>query len=384
MRKGFTLIELLAVIVILAIITIIAVPIVLNIIDDSKKNATLRSANFYLDAVEHAIASSSIKNQPIVNGTYNIMKNGNICIGTIIDNKCDKEIKVDITGEVPKEGKITIKDGKVNKINLILDNKIIVRGNDGTLSYSICKLIEDNNEIGITPGDKYQCKVKDNMETGYEDGYYFYVLSLSDDGKINLILDRNIYYDEQNDVGILGTATNNGKIEWNVSNKNGDGPVTAMDYLYNATKDWENVPNIEIDYTDKKPEVKNGYQKMITKDNITKIIKKDGTEAIVLGDKTGYKNLKVRMPIYEEVTVEGKCSLENDSCPIWLFNYLNKNESVTRDGFTNIRGIWGYWLLSSKPTDSVAGWNIYYSGKVSAVYANYTGFGVRPVITLEM
>ena len=37
--KGFTLIELLAVIVILAIIALIAVPIVLHIIEDSKKSS---------------------------------------------------------------------------------------------------------------------------------------------------------------------------------------------------------------------------------------------------------------------------------------------------------------------------------------------------------
>ena len=46
-KKGFTLIELLAVIVILAIIALIAVPIVLGIIEDSRKSATLRSAEHY-------------------------------------------------------------------------------------------------------------------------------------------------------------------------------------------------------------------------------------------------------------------------------------------------------------------------------------------------
>ena len=61
MRNGFTLIELLAVIVILAIIALIATPIVLNIINDTKESAQLRSAEFYLDAVETAVAKQMME-----------------------------------------------------------------------------------------------------------------------------------------------------------------------------------------------------------------------------------------------------------------------------------------------------------------------------------
>ena len=83
MKKGFTLIELLAVIVILAIIALIATPIVINIIDESKKSASLRSADFYLDAVENSIATATLSNKKIENGVYSIMKDGNICLETL-------------------------------------------------------------------------------------------------------------------------------------------------------------------------------------------------------------------------------------------------------------------------------------------------------------
>ena len=43
-NKGFTLIELLAIIVILAIIAVITVPIILNIIENSRKGAAYDSA----------------------------------------------------------------------------------------------------------------------------------------------------------------------------------------------------------------------------------------------------------------------------------------------------------------------------------------------------
>ena len=54
-KKAFTLIELLAVIVILAIIALIAVPIVIHIINDSKKSSEKESIKLYMDTVEKAI-----------------------------------------------------------------------------------------------------------------------------------------------------------------------------------------------------------------------------------------------------------------------------------------------------------------------------------------
>jgi len=56
-KKGFTLIELLAVIVILAIIVLIAIPIILNIIDGSRKSANKRSIELYGKVIEDAVAN---------------------------------------------------------------------------------------------------------------------------------------------------------------------------------------------------------------------------------------------------------------------------------------------------------------------------------------
>ena len=62
MKKGFTLIELLAVIVILAIIALIAVPIILNIIGESKNNSSKISIEMYGRSIKNAIADYSILN----------------------------------------------------------------------------------------------------------------------------------------------------------------------------------------------------------------------------------------------------------------------------------------------------------------------------------
>ena len=51
MKKGFTLIELLAVIIILAIIALIATPLILNVVEDSKKATAEVEAKHIVDAV---------------------------------------------------------------------------------------------------------------------------------------------------------------------------------------------------------------------------------------------------------------------------------------------------------------------------------------------
>ena len=57
MKKGFTLIELLAVIVILAIIALITVPIVLKMLNNSRRDSALRSAENYIDGVKKALVN---------------------------------------------------------------------------------------------------------------------------------------------------------------------------------------------------------------------------------------------------------------------------------------------------------------------------------------
>lgn len=53
-KKGFTLVELLAVIVILAIIALIATSIVINVVNESREKANLRSIESYAKAYETA------------------------------------------------------------------------------------------------------------------------------------------------------------------------------------------------------------------------------------------------------------------------------------------------------------------------------------------
>ena len=105
-RRGFTLIELLAVIVILAIIALIATPIVLKLIETSRKGAFARSAEGVLKASKLYYTSSLVENVDIEEITF---KCNNIeCISS------EKLIKLDIDGNMGT-GDVTItSDGKVS------------------------------------------------------------------------------------------------------------------------------------------------------------------------------------------------------------------------------------------------------------------------------
>ena len=73
--KGFTLIELLAVIVILAIIALIAVPLILNMIEESRVKSAVISGRNYVKAVDYKIAQDTLNDKITPLGEYVIGEN---------------------------------------------------------------------------------------------------------------------------------------------------------------------------------------------------------------------------------------------------------------------------------------------------------------------
>ena len=142
-KKGFTLIELLAVIVILAIIALIATPIVLNIINESKESAQLRSAEMYLKGVETSVASAIIHEKNVKDGIHPITPIGDICLGILQGTgktaTCNgKVLEVQMNGEKPESGSITISSGKVTNLTFTYKNeKTIVKNSEDKLVYEV-------------------------------------------------------------------------------------------------------------------------------------------------------------------------------------------------------------------------------------------------------
>jgi len=384
MKKGFTLIELLAVIVILAIIAVIAVPIVLNIINDSKSSSTLRSADFYLEGAETSIATSILNNIQVPDGTYSIMQNGNICIGIInTDNTCNgKILEVEIDGEAPTEGTITITNGNITGLSITLNQKEIYKNSKGELVYAkfldeVCNPSKEQ-KYATNPYDegyKYECKVDPN-----EKPYTFYVLntrnaageiitSESTDKKavlINLIMAQNINSDGSPTTKAIKKVDKDANggiynlVAW-ASKENYDADiyyekmetVTAMNFLQEATKNWANA-NIIINSLD--------------------------------SNDSNPKNMKVyntyaRMPYYNEVK-----DVSTDK--MWLIDYLENiyDEKEKIEGRENgINGIAGYWTLSYGAVYSDYAYRVNYKAALGT-YRVYTdsSFGVRPVINLKL
>lgn len=172
-----------------------------------------------------------------------------------------------------------------------------------------------------------------------------------------------------------------------------------MEGLYNATKDWTNVPDMNLDYEDE-GHIENsscGYGKIETTATGIKITKKDGTTEVtrsgnltpVIPYETN-KPLKARLPKLEEVyntdtNDTTHCHGRGGTCPAWLTNGLAQYSSYYPDN-EHISGIYGYWLLSSNPGSSNDVHYVQNSGYGDCLegtsYVRYSG--LRAVITVSL
>ena len=475
--KGFTLIELLAVIVILAIISIIAIPVVIDMINNSKEKSNKEGLNLYIDTVTKRIANSNL----------DILYNPDTCIiqstGDLLCLKDDEELYVDeektnkileikMNGKKPSEGTLYFTNGKIttgenikyNDLYYTITNGTVSKGSnektniitgvvariknlvgnisgtceiqnattmvcdsvtktlqqsghkvtEGVITFNngeitsyknlkmdgkyyhnkngeksetdtkqyLCTKVSSANSNSITKGDKYTCKVKSDMATPYT----FYVLTDPADGQVNMIMDRNIC----NDGSITYTSTNNYcRYKWYSSaNNNTYGPTTVMAELYAGTKDWDNVSDMIMNYTDENNGTATdmGYTSIITSNGVTTITGKPTTNTSTVG--TASKPLKARLPKQSEVMGAG-CTTGAGSCPTWLmenmtyYNVSNDKYSMNNNSEAYQNQIYGYWLLSSLPGDSARARLVYYYGRVDISITSYGLCGVRPVITVS-
>ena len=167
-RKGFTLIELLAVIVILAIIALIATPIVINVIENTRKGAAERSVENYIDAVETAIASSRLDNE-ILEGTYVINLDGNLCPVSEGIN-CEKPTMIEMNGNKPQSGEIQISMGNVSIYSYL--NGYCITTNYENGAKEVIKKKNKEACYGILPSEYQEVEYLESTGTQYIDTGY--------------------------------------------------------------------------------------------------------------------------------------------------------------------------------------------------------------------
>ena len=379
MRKnGFTLIELLAVIVILAIIALIAVPIVLGIINDSKKSSEKESIKMYAKAIEDGVANFLLRNPkekevptvPQLKGEHYINYKGNV--------SCEEE-KIYPNGKIYLD-KCTVDGTKV----------LYTYGEKQKKSYKkYITLVTDTGTSGLSVGDEYTYKVNAT------DTFTFYVLSIKGD-EVNLIMDSNICND-----GTIPTSSKPCLYAWHWQtqewdeNDNNYGPDIAMINLYNGTKGWINVPDMIMDYDDEnnKTDDTKGYTSIMT-DETTKVTTITGKQNKTSTNQTfgnTTEPLKARLPREDEVKPSDNslCTTGDGSCPMWLvknLNYWNGANNKYSDNQNNgITNIYGYWLLCSRPGYSIRARGVHCSGILGHLNtSDASNAGLRPVITVSM
>ena len=210
-KKGFTLIELLAIIVILAIIAVITVPIILNIIDNSRRGAATDSAYGYKDAVNKYYVSELSSNRELqLEGQYTVtdgVLNGNGIVNKEIPVSGDKPSSgyLNYTNNTLTTGCLTIGDYKVTFENGSVSStekgtcSSSEQGNGGTTQNTVSPVVYSatfNDETGertLTPKtvtSENTLAIGDYVKLGDNDG--FYVINPNRNGNVVLMSEYNI------------------------------------------------------------------------------------------------------------------------------------------------------------------------------------------------
>ena len=343
-NKGFTLVELLAVIVILAIIALIATPIILNVINDAKKQAAKDSFYGYMDAIEKAIIINEVEKKvdfpsPDSNGCYNL-----------------KELneKVNIKGTKPKiadAAKVCLKEGTVTSLTGVEvddftfnyeDKKLTQTKNGTTEDVKKYKVYTNGTEIYYNPETGKKCTTAvstTETKSGCMKWYAF-----NDDDKsstVNVILDHNT------------TAV----VAWNSTNNSEMKEVA--DALKTDTSNWKSDLN----------------PRLITANEIAKIT-----------GNTGWDSNKEKQPWFcldtnKSDTTNWCSKAQGTSKYAWLFDYTNGCTSYGCNKADS--STWGYWTSIPLKDNSIYAWRVSRDGYLEYDRVTGTDRGIRPVITIS-
>ena len=324
-KKGFTLVELLAVIVILAIIALIATPIILNVINDAKKQAAKDSAYGYMDAVEKYIVSSELEDTSIKDGTYSVEELNSM--------------GVSVKGSIPDNGTIKIESGSVKSYDIGIDGYVVSNGEIEKVSTT--KSIENGTAVYYNPETGKKCTgyTEANSTTGKNSGCMKWYVFNDKEGNatVNVILDHNTKANET----------------WNSTGNNSEMKEVKI-ALENDTKDWKNTA------------------RLITANEVAKITGNTDFDASKTGQDWFYLDSNNQTQT---------ANASNKSKYAWLFDYTYECTSYGCN--TSDSSNYGYWTSTSYKDNSTSAWRVDRNGNLRTNDVTFTGLGVRPVITIS-
>ena len=409
-KKGFTLIELLAVIVILAVIALIATPLIMNVINDAKKNAFKDSAYGIIKAVELRAMQQSVEG---LGGTYKVTITGDNSDITYSGDKPTEGIAlVDANGQVKVymcndsycATNTDASDNRTNEVRVETE-----ASEQNTIKEKITQITADTTipnisdaEPAVTVGYHY------HPRTGTET--YLGILYL-DPTNLSAECDENseLHSNNGDKTGCMkwyvydstgGTTPNRAILDhnttpvamWNGANTNASMGTT----VYEAKSALEGLtkPSTEITYGEEGNYVEYGSGWVITPEFPT---------AIEIANAGGIPDFDVTNSSshdYSYFGVNSDSDTSKRSSYAWLYDNLNgcssngctvddtKTDYVTyhntagENGSSHTQPSIAYWTSTPGAWSPNYVWFVDYYGRLYNYNANFNQ-GVRPVISVS-
>ena len=411
-NKGFTLIELLAIIVILVIIAVITVPIILNVIDNSRVGTIKDSIYGYKDAINKFYMLELYKNGNFkLNGTYRLTNKGEL-----IDS--ENTYVVPFSGNIPSGGNLTyennilkngcitmdeykviIEDGEVKTLekgncsllkcvrSLDLHEEQCNRNNGGcratgyyeggSKNTNIIKYGNPSYEKGkLNSGDVFNCDINGDGEYNSETERFYYVSDLynTTDNKFDNNYATLIYYNDvkiNDSMNVVPDDSSESLIIYDNGEENWHGPRRAINNLP-TINEWNNIS------------LSNNTRKIITEINADTTTGAPTTLPTFNYEKEQLgTNIELAARLLTTQELEKTCGItvgsnkvsELDTCIYLLENTkYSDNSKVT----------WGYWLETPRTAGTSTAWLVRGENRnVNDSLVSREGrYGVRPVIEI--